>query len=178
MRGGLLAEFGTPDAALSAVHALREQGYRRIDLFTPFPLEGAEEALELRRSSIPIIVLVAGIVGCATAYVIQWWCNAVDYRLNVGGFPAHSGPAYIPVTFETTVLFACLAAFFGLFYFCGLPRLWDPLFEVPGFERASIDRFFLALDSDDELFDRERSVEHLGAFGPLRVEPFGSGAAT
>lgn len=173
MNRGLLAEFSSAGALVEGVRSLRRSGYREIDAFSPYPLEEVEAALGLGRSRIPMAVLIAGIAGGVLAYFIQWWTNAVDYPLNVGGFPPHSPPTSIPITFETTVLFASFAAFLGVFAASRLPRLWDPVFEIEGFERAMVDRFFVAIDAADESFDAERSTAHLLALDPLRVIALG-----
>lgn len=173
MRRGLVAEFTSADAMIAALRRLRELGYRDMDAFTPYPLKEAQEALGLPRSKLTVVVFAFGLLGGALAYLIQWWTNAYDYPLNVGAYPPHSVPSFIPITFETTVLFGALAGFIGLFAACGLPKLWDPLFEVEGFGRASIDRFFVAIDARDPRFDRAGIVEALTGFGALRVEPFG-----
>ena len=168
----LLAEFAGPDALLHAARALREEGLVRMEAFTPYALPELEETLQRRRSRIPLHCLLGGIAGGLLALFFQWFLNARLYPLNVGGRPLRSIPAWIPITFELTVLFAALGAFVGLLASCGLPRLWHPLFDVPGFHRASIDRFFLAIDEADGRFDPSRHLallEHFGALRALRV---------
>jgi hypothetical protein len=172
MKHGLLAEFESPEGLVLAVEAVRRLGYRELDVFTPFPVREAEEALALPRSRIPVAVFVAGLSACVGAYLLQWWTAAIDYPLNVASFPTHSAPSFIPITFESTILIASITAFVAVFVKAGLPRLWDPTFEVEGFERASIDRFFLAIDAADPHFDRDRSTEELLRFAPLRVVAF------
>jgi hypothetical protein len=166
MRRGVLGEFLTPGAMLDAIVELRRRGHRGIDAFMPYPVKGTEEALGLERSPITWYLLPFAILGAAGAYLLQWWMNAHDYPLNVGGRPLHSAPSFIPITFEMGVLFT---AVFGLLVFCALsrlPELWSPVFDVPGFERASIDRFWVGVDAADPSFDRaqaERDLEELGA---------------
>src|SRR5262249_14198010 len=130
---GLVAEFAQADRLLSAAAGLRERGYQRIDAYTPFAVHGLEEALGLRRSLLPWLVF--RIVMCVVffAFIVQWYGNAPDYPLTVGGRPPFAAPAFIPITFETGVLAAAGAAFFGLFWVTRLPRLSHPLFEVTGF---------------------------------------------
>jgi hypothetical protein len=165
---GVLAEYETADAMLAALRALRAAGYTRLDIYTPYPIHGSDEALGLPRSKLPYIAFAAGMLGAAGAYLLQWWMNAVDYPLNVGGRPAHAAPAFIIITFEMGVLFAALAAFLSVFAFAKLPELWHPLFEVPGFERATIDRFWLSVDTDDPHFGKgTRDV--LQGTSPLQV---------
>ncbi len=170
MRKGILAEFDSPEAMLRAIRAIRERGYRRLDAFSPYAIDGAAEALGLERSPITWIVLPVALTGAATAYWIQWFCNALDYPIDVGGRQLHSVPAFIPVTFEMAVLSASLMGFFTYLFFCKLPELYSPIFDVPGFERASIDRFWVGVDERDPSFnvrDLESAFLELGA---LRVE--------
>src|SRR5215831_7981802 len=116
---GLLAEFDQPTALVQAVVRAREAGYRRLDAFTPFPIEELTEALEFRRTRMPLVIFLGGVVGCVSGYLLQWYCNAFDYPINVGGRPLNSWPAFIPVMFELTVLIAALAAVLGLLGLCG-----------------------------------------------------------
>src|SRR5205814_7196678 len=130
--GGVIGEFPTPAALLAACHALRARGFANLETYTPYALDGLDEALGRRRSRFGFGVFVAGMIGVAVGFTIQWWCNAVDYPLNVGGRPLFSWPAWVPITFETAVLFASAAAFFGVLGLARLPRLWQPIFEVDG----------------------------------------------
>jgi hypothetical protein len=175
MRSGLLAEFEHPEPMLAALHHLRKQGYRRLDAFTPWPVQGTDEALDLPRSPVAMTVLIAGLVGAAFAYLIQWYVNAEVYPLIVGARPAHAAPAFVPITFETTVLFAGIAALVAVFVCSGLPRLWDPVFEVPGFERASIDRFWVGIDAADPAYDADLLGKALLKSGALQVVAFDGG---
>lgn len=174
---GLLVELGTPEQLTDAVRRLRRLGYKRLDTFTPFPLDDVEEALHLPESPVAPIVFVAGLLGAAAGYLVQWWTAAVDYPLDVGGFPPHSAPAFIPATFETMILFASVAAFLSVFVLAQLPRWWHPLFEVEGFDRATVDRFFLFVDADDRSFGPEKTRAELEALIPIRVEPVGEEVA-
>jgi hypothetical protein len=166
MRTGLLAEFGTPEEMLHAIHDLRGRGYRRLDAFTPYPVPGVERALDLRRSPLTWIVFPIAMLGAGLAYLVQLWCNAYDYPINVGGRPLHSAPAFIPITFESGVLVASLAGVFLFLLLSGLPRLYAPVADVEGFERASIDRFWVGVDDRDPQFlagELERELRELGA---------------
>lgn len=169
MRRGLLAEFETPEALREAARGLREAGFTRLTAFTPFPVDGLEEELGLRRSRIPAYVLVAGLAGAALAFLVQWWANGFDYPLDVGGRPLFSWPAFVPITFEMAVLAGSVAAVVGVLAGAGLPRLWHPLFEVDGFERATVDRFFLGVGAEDPRFAPERLAGVLRDMGALRV---------
>lgn len=169
MREGLLAEFESEARCAAAIRLLCREGYRELDAFMPYPCKEIERALPVRRSPVPSIAFVAALAGAGGAYFVQWWTQAWDYPLNVGSRPAHSIPAYVPIVFETLVLFGAFAAFFGMLYLCRLPRLWQPVFEVDGFERASIDRFFVGVASEDPSFDRARLQELFEGRGALRV---------
>ncbi len=169
MRRGLLAEFATPEALLDAAGRLRDAGFTHLTAFTPYPLEGLDEALGLRRSRIPVFVLVGGLSGALLAFLVQVWTNGIDFPINVGGRPLFSWPAFVPITFEMAVLAAGLAAVLGVLACSGLPQLWHPLFEVEGFERASVDRFFLGVDAADPRFEPEHLADRLAALGALRV---------
>ena len=176
MRTGLLASFDTPEALLRAVRELRRRGYRRMDAFTPYPVEGLEQALGLSRSPLPKIVFPVAMTGAALAYLVQLWCNAYDYPINVGGRPLHSAPAFIPITFESGVLVSSLAGVFVFLILASLPRLHAPVDDVEGFERASLDRFWVAVDDRDPHFsavELELELRELGALsvGHARVRP-------
>ncbi len=149
-----LAEFDNPEALVEALVELRRLGLVQLDAYTPYPVREAEEALELRRSPIPIVMFVAGCVGVAFAYLLQYAVIAVDYPIIVGGMPADSGPAFIPITFETMVLIAGLTGLVAFLVICRLPRLWHPLFEVEAFSSATIDGFWVAIGEADPAFER------------------------
>jgi hypothetical protein len=163
----LYAEFGSGADALDAVRRLRARGYAALEVYSPFPLEHADEALGLERPWLSWWVIAAAFVGAATAYAIQWYADSWAYPINVGGRPIHPIPAFIPITFETFVLFASLMAFGGVL--ARLFRYWRPEFEIPGFERASVDRYWVAVDATDPRFEPSRTGAELLALGPLRV---------
>jgi len=169
---GILAAFDTPEALLQAARELHRRGFRRLDAFTPYPVKGLEEALGLGRSPINRMVFPVAVAGAALAYLVQLWCNGIDYPINVGGRPLHSAPALIPITFESTVLVASLSGVFLFLLLGRLPELYAPVADAPGFERASIDRFVLAVDDRDPLFalgDLERRLRDLGALEVTRA---------
>jgi hypothetical protein len=168
----LVGEFESAEGCAAAIRGLKRSGSIRVDAVMPYPSKAVEEALALPRSPLPRYVLVFGLLGAAFAYGILWWTQNVDYPLNVGSHPTHAVPAYIPITFETTVLFASVAAFVGMLRLARLPRPWHPLFEIAGFERASVDRFFVLAESlanSDETKLRE-TLEELGALRVLAIE--------
>jgi hypothetical protein len=173
MRAGLLAEFADADALRAAIPHLIGHGYVAVDAFGPRPVEGLEEALRLPRPRLNWFVFPVALGMTLLGLGVQWFCNAWSYPLNVGGRPAFALPAFVPIMFESAVLFGSFAAFFGLLYVIGLPRLHHPLFDVEGFERASHDRYFLAVDARDPHFDVAATGRLLGETAPLRVVPFG-----
>jgi hypothetical protein len=171
MRAGLAAEFADVEALRGAIEALRGSGLHDLDAFTPHPAHEIEEALGLPRSRLNWLVFPVAMLGAGAAFLLQSWCNAVDYALDVGGRPPLAWPTNIPITFESGVLAASLFAFLALFVWLGFPALSHPLFRVDGFERASLDRYWLAIG--DQPVDRPRLIEQLMWLGALRVTPFG-----
>jgi mono/diheme cytochrome c family protein len=168
-RLGLLAEYDDARDLVRAAAAMRERGYERLDTFTPYEIPGLEHILGIRRTRVPLITLLAAITGATVGYLVQWWTNAVAYPIQVGGRPLHSAPAYVPITFETTVLFGGIATFLAVLALSRLTRLWAPVDEIEGFERATVDRYWLAVDWRDPRFDPERTATELEATAPLRV---------
>lgn len=166
---GLTAEFASAHGILEAVLASRGAGYERIEAYTPYPVDGLAEALALRKSPVPLLTLIGGLLGAATGWFLQWYSAVIDYPLNSGGRPLNSWPAFIPSTIELGILGACLCAFGGMLWLAGLPRLRHPVFDTPGFENATRDRFFLCIRSEDRMFDMERTHAWLMALSPLRV---------
>jgi hypothetical protein len=166
---GMMAEFSDPTELVAAIKHARAEGYRRMDAYTPYPIEEVSEALELHRSRLPLLVLIGGILGLVGGYGLQYWTAAVDYPLNVGGRPTHSPISFLPVTFETTVLVAALFAVFGMLALNGLPMPYHPVFNVPRFALASRDRFFLCIEATDPLFDRDGTRRFLERLVPRSV---------
>jgi hypothetical protein len=173
MRSGLVAEFEGPDGFEQAFVRLRDLGYTRVESWSPYPVRGV--VTRLPESIVPWIMLAGGLTGAALAYLVEWWCNAYAYRLDVGGRPYDAIPAYIPIAFETGVLFAALSGFAAILGLSGLPRLHHPMFEVDGFERVAVDRFWIGVDAADPKFD-EAVREVLAAAGALRCERIGGGS--
>jgi hypothetical protein len=165
---GLAAEFETHGELVRAAESAYKHGFRRLDAYTPFPIEELDEALG-RTNRIPMLVLLAGVVGGAGGYFMQWYASVVSYPINVGGRPLHSWPSFVPITFELTVLCAALTAFIAALALSGLPRPYHPMFNLPEFERASQDRFFLCIESSDPSFDPRSTRNFLEALQPLRV---------
>lgn len=166
---GLLAEFKTPEALIEATHQAHEAGYRRMDAYTPFPIEEVGHALGARGTRLPLIVLAGGILGAVGGFFMQYYAAVIDYPINVGGRPLNSWPSFIPVTFETTVLLAAIAAVFGMLGLNGMPQPYHPVFGVPQFEAATRDRFFLQIEARDPKFDMEETRKFLESFNPESV---------
>ena len=158
---GIMAEFDSAQALIDAAKRTHEAGYKKIDAYSPFPIEGLAEELGFHRDEVPLVVLIGGIVGGLTGYLMQYWMSAIDYPLNIGGKPYHSWPAFIVITFEMTILFAGISAVFGMLALNGLPMPYHPVFNVPRFARASRNRFFLCIEATDPLFDRKATEEFL-----------------
>jgi hypothetical protein len=165
---GLMAEFVTHTELLRAAEKAYEHGFRKMDGYAPFPVEGLAEALG-KKTRLPLLVLLGGIIGGAGAYFMQWDANVISYPINIGGRPLNSWPAFIPIIFELTVLGAALTAFFFSLGLNGLPKPYHPVFHVPGFERASQDRFFLCIEARDAEFNLKETRQFLQGLGPIRV---------
>jgi hypothetical protein len=166
---GLLAEFRDPEALVRAAQETRDAGYKRFDAYSPMPIEGLAEAIGFTRTRMPLVILLGGLIGLAAGYAMQYWVAVVAYPLNVGGRPLNSWPAFIPITFETTVLVAALFGVFGMLALNGLPRPHHPLFAVKPFERASRDGFFLCIETADKRFDLAETRRFLISAGAEEV---------
>lgn len=150
---GLLAEFNSPQELVAAAERAHAAGYRQMDAFSPFPVEALDHAIGFRHTRLPLVVLIGGLLGCASGYGLQYWVSVIAYPINVGGKPYQSWPNFIPITFETTILGAALFAVLGMLALNGLPMPYHPLFNVPSFALASRDKFFLCIEAKDSKFD-------------------------
>ncbi|HET8877125.1 MAG TPA: DUF3341 domain-containing protein [Casimicrobiaceae bacterium] len=166
---GLLAEFRDGDALVDATARATAAGYRNVDAYAPFSVPGLADALGFRRDRVALITLLGGIAGGVGIYFLQWYSAVIDYPINAGGRPLHSWPAFIPATFECTVLGAALAAFFGFLILNGLPKLHHPIFNADDFDLASRNRFFLCVEAADPRFERAATQRFLESLDPLRV---------
>jgi hypothetical protein len=166
---GVMAEFDTPIELVAATWKARDAGYRRMDAYSPYPVEGLHEALHFHDNRLQIIVLIGGIAGALTGYLMQYYAAVIDYPLNIGGRPLHSWPSFIIVTFELTILFAAFAAVFGMLALNHLPMPYHPVFNVAEFANASRNKFFLVIEARDSQFDVDRTTDFLESLTPREV---------
>ncbi len=166
---GWMAEYSDDNQLLDAARKVRDSGYSRTDAFAPFPIHGIDEALGIKPTVLPWFTLVAGATGTLTALTMEYWMNAVDYKYIISGKPFASWPAFIPVSFELTVLFAAFTTVFAMLGLNGLPKFSNPVFTNPKFDRATDDRFFLWVDSRDKYFNSEKVKSLLESTQPLSV---------
>ena len=165
---GIAAEFETHEQLIRAAENAYAHGFRKMDAYAPFPVEGLAEALG-KKNRLPLLVLCGGVVGGLGGYFMEWFANVISYPINIGGRPLHSWPAFIPISFELTVLGASLTAFFGSLALSGLPKPYHPIFNLPQFERASQDRFFLCIEANDVRFNESETRRFLESLEPLMV---------
>lgn len=166
---GIMAEFDTPGTLVTAARRTYEAGYKKIDAYTPFPIEELSEAIGFHRNSVPLLVLIGGILGGCSGFGLQYWIHVINYPLNIGGRPLNSWPAFIVVTFEMTILFAGLFAVLGMLALNGLPMPYHPVFNIPRFAFASKDRFFLIIFSSDPKYDAASTRRFLESLGPRSI---------
>ncbi len=166
---GLMAEFDNPTDLLKATEEAYRAGYRKMDAYSPYPIEEISEALGFHKTRVPLIVLIGGILGGLSGYVLQYWISAISYPENIGGRPFQSWPAFIIVTFEMTILFGGISAVVGMLALNGLPMPYHPVFNNPRFSAASRDRFFLCIEAADPKFDREETVKFLNGMQAVDV---------
>jgi len=166
---GLMAEFGSSTELVQATRAAYDAGYRKMDAYSPFPIEEASEALGFHQTRVPLIVLIGGLLGGSGAYALQYWINCISYPLNVGGRPWQSWPAFIVPTFEMTILFGGLAGVFGMFALNGLPMPYHPVFNVDRFSAVTRDKFFLVIEAADAKFDLVQTFQFMESLEPISV---------
>jgi hypothetical protein len=167
---GLMAEFDSPTALVAAARRTREAGYKRVEAYSPFPIEELHDALHHHHHDrLPLVVLIGGLVGGAGGFYLQYWVSVISYPINVGGRPLLSWPSFIPVTFEMTILAAAFCAVLGMLGLNGLPMPYHPVFNVERFSGASRNRFFLCIESRDPKFDTEATGEFLESLEPREV---------
>jgi hypothetical protein len=166
---GLLAEFRNANELVAAAHKARQAGYRRLDAYSPFPIEELTEVLDIHDRRLPFLVLICGLVGAGVGYLMQYYISVIAYPTNVGGRPLHSWPAFIVVTFEMTILFAALGTVLGMLALNNLPEPYHPVFNVPRFVLATRDRFFLCIEATDPRFDTIETRRFLEGLDPREV---------
>ena len=155
---GVMAQFDNPSALVAAARETYAAGYRQINGYSPFPIEELSDAIGFKRTTLPLIVLAGGIIGAVGGFFMQYWMEVIDYPINVGGKPFNSWPAFIPITFECTVLCAAFAAVFGMLALNKLPQPYHPVFNAPSFALATRDRFFLVVEANDPKYDHDAIV--------------------
>jgi hypothetical protein len=164
-----MAEFEDPEQLLSAARGAHSAGYRKMDAYSPLPVEGLSEAIGFEHTKLPLIVLIGGVAGCIGGFLMQYYLSAIDYPLNVGGRPLNSWPSFIPISFELTILCAALSAVVGMIVLNGLPTPYHPVFNVPRFALASRNHFFLCIEATDPKFDRMDTWMFLQSLGATEV---------
>jgi ActD protein len=166
---GIMAEFDSPTELVSAARRTYEAGYRRVNGYSPFPIEELSEAIGFHHTWLPLIVLIGGVLGGLGGFFMQYWMEVIDYPLNVGGKPFNSWPAFVPITFECTILAAALAAVLGMLALNKLPQPYHPVFNAPNFALATRDRFFLVIECRDPKFDHDHVVTFMQSLDPKDV---------
>jgi len=166
---GVMAEFEGPNELVAAARATYDSGFRRINGYSPYPIEELSEAIGFTHTSLPLIVFIGGVLGGLGGFFMQYWMEVIDYPLNVGGKPYNSWPAFIPIMFECTVLVAAFSAVLGMLVLNKLPQPYHPVFNAPNFALATRDRFFLVVEANDPKFDHAQVVSMLSTLGALDV---------
>lgn len=166
---GLMAEFENVNDAIVAARRTYAAGYRKLDAYSPFPVEELSEAIGFHKNGVALICLIGGLLGGTAAFTLQWWVNNVSYPLNIGGRPLNSWPSFIIVTFEMTILFSGLSAVFGMLALNGLPMPYHPVFNVPRFEQVTRDKFFIVIFSSDKNYDAIGTRQFLEGLGATMV---------
>ena len=166
---GVVAEFENPSDLVAAARRVYSLGYRRINGYSPYPIEELSEAIGFTHTSLPLIVFIGGLVGGIGGFLMQYYIEVIDYPINVGGKPYNSWPAFIPITFEMTVLVAAFSAVLGMLVLNKLPQPYQPVFNLPNFAMATRDRFFLAIEANDPKFHHAEVIELLKSLNALEV---------
>jgi ActD protein len=166
---GVMAEFENPTDLVAAARRVYSLGYRRINGYSPYPIEELSEAIGFTHTSLPLIVFIGGLIGGLSGFFMQYWIEVIDYPINVGGKPTNSWPAFIPITFEMTVLFAAFAAVLGMLVLNKLPQPYHPVFNAPNFALATRDSFFLVIESRDPKFKHDEVMQFMKSLESISV---------
>ena len=166
---GVMAQFDRPSALVSAARETYAAGYRQINGYSPFPIEELTEAIGFKRTTLPLIVLAGGILGGLGGFFMQYWMEVIDYPINVGGKPFNSWPAFIPITFECTILGAAFAAVLGMLALNKLPQPYHPVFNAPNFALATRDHFFLVIEANDPRYNHDEVLNFMKSLEPKEV---------
>lgn len=167
---GIVAEFNTPKELTDVAETISETGYSHFDTFSPFPIHGMDKAMKLKKSNLGKIVMVHGLLGITLAVAMMYYMSVIDYPINISGKPFFNAPAWVPITFEITVLLSSFGAVFGMFYLNGLPKLHNPLFNVSRFKKATDDGFFACIEAKDDLFETEKVKKLFEEAGASYIE--------
>jgi hypothetical protein len=166
---GIMAEFDNPSDLVAAARQTYAAGYRRINGYSPYPIEELSEAIGFTKTSLPLIVFIGGLIGGLGGFFMQYWMEVIDYPLNVGGKPFNSWPAFIPITFECTVLVAAFSAVLGMLILNKLPQPYHPVFNAPNFALATRDKFFLVIEANDPKFKHDEATAFMKTLGAMEV---------
>ena len=167
---GLLAKFDSPEELIHASNRTVEAGYKKFDTYTPYPIEGLAQAMRLRPSPLPFLILAGGVIGAFAGFLMQTFATVIDNPYNIGGRPLFSWPAYIPITFEVTILSAALFGFFGLFIINRFPQPYHPVFNSEDFsQHAAQDGFYMDIEASDPKFDIDITRKFLEDLGSIQV---------
>jgi len=167
---GILAEFKNPKELTDVAKQIVKAGYTKFDTFSPFPIHGMDKAMKLKKSKLGWIVLICGLLGFTGAVSMMYYMAVVDYPMNISGKPFFNAPAWVPITFELTVLLSAFGAVFGMFFLNGLPKLHNPLFYVERFKKATDDGFFACIEADDDMFETEKVKQLFKEAGATHIE--------
>ncbi len=166
---GLMAEFDSAQELLAAAHKTHQEGYRKMDAYSPFPIEGLADAIGFHKNRVSFVVLIGGLIGLMSAYALQYWVAVITFPTNVGGRPYHSWPSFIIVTFELTILFGGISSAVGMIALNGLPMPYHPVFNVPAFTQASENKFFLVVEASDPQYDPAGTRAFLSGLAPRMI---------